>query len=118
MPIFTPPQISDRTNQLIDQAVEGFDPELKPFFEIIRSGQPFLAREVATEIGQAFEVVLSTMARAVQTFGGAIRSLEIEEEERKAILRWLSQPRIEVKLMSSQEVFARVSERLSEMDAA
>ena len=118
MPVPTPPHISDSTNQLIDRAVAGFGPELMPFLEIIRSGRPFLADEVAAEMGLPFEVVLSTMARAVQAFGGVIRSLEINEDERKAILSWLSKPRIEVKLMSSKEVFARVSERLSETDAA
>lgn len=118
MPTFPTPHISDRTNQLIDRAVAGFDPELNPFFEIIRRGRPSNGQDIASDLNITVGVALSLYVRAIHAFCDTIRSLDIDEDERKAILRWMSQPRSEEKLMSSQEVFARLSERLNEMDAA
>ncbi len=118
MPVLTTPHISDSTNRLIDRAVAGFDPELNPFFEIIRSGQPSNGKQLASELNISVETALSLYVRATHAFCDTIRSLDMDEAERKAILRWMSQPRGEVKLMSSREFFARVSERLNEMDAA
>ena len=69
------------------------------------------AREVAAEMGQPFEVVFTTMTMALQTFGGAVRSLDMDEEEPKAILSGMSQPRSESKMMPFHEILARLNER-------
>ena len=114
MPVLTSPPISDSTNRLIDRAVEDFDPELKPYVALIRSGQPSKPHQVASDMRLTIPEVLPLMVRAVEAFGRAIRSLEIDEGERKVILRWLSKPRSEGPMMSFQEILAK----LDEMDAA
>ena len=69
------------------------------------------AREVAAKMGQPFEVVFTTMAMALQIFGGAVRSLDMDEEERKAILSGRPLPRSESKMMPFHEILARLNER-------
>lgn len=51
------------------------------------------------------------MAMALQIFGGAVRSLDIDEEERKAILSGMPRPRSESKMMPSHEILARLNQR-------
>lgn len=114
MPVFTPPHISDSTNRLVDRAVEGCDPALKPFFDIIRSGQPSNGRQLASDMNISVDVALSLYVRAIHAYCDTIRILEMDEEERQAILRWMSQPRSESMTMSFSEMLARTAE----MDAA